>query len=574
MRGYYIAAIGAAAIVASYAEAQTPVSVGIAANGTCEFGICPPSTPLPPAGSIKAPFTATVVVNGDSYEIAGIVQEANSGSNILSGGVAYYVRYTGNAEGTATKQTDQIVIDNYRSFVAQGDQVRLGAGGSGDFSDGLPPGTSASRTELSSSIESFTLGPWSPPQHFSGSRQYAAQVSRDTFNDDVKWTTIFGSGTPVGGYILINTTTPPPSIAAPAYMVWDGWIYSAGPEDRYFRTRLTLTGDKSNGARVFGTWHEEALSDPGVAVDYNVSGTVSDELVRLNVESMRGNPSVGWCSKFEDLGFNRMKTGDLEAVINDSTGIMHWVGSRPVAKCKEQDVDLFNLSSPTGPASAEAFAASVEARTRNDKAAELRFLAKAGELGRADAFYIMAGRYDGPLLTGPQHVLATAAYRKASALGYRPAKHWLGCSQPSLLEAMVSAWERSLTLRQLVGIVGLTEGDALKFTYRPYVYRLDVSDNEFSDKEFSCLPFFKVNAELKPDYRDDTSLRTRVEQLIMREGLISQTYTLDQSGPDTYKMGRQLPMSASISSGAKPQPPEFVEEIKDFFEGAGLNKDP
>jgi hypothetical protein len=356
---------------------------------------------------------------------------------------------------------------------------------------------------------------------------------------------------------------------------WSGWIFSSDTPRANFRTWLVLTSDKNSRGHVSGAWHEEAINNPAISIAYAVSGTVTDDLIRLTVDNVtQQTPGTKWCSSFEDLAFSRIKTGDLKAIVNESEGIIHSLAHLNFARnCGQQVIDLFDLSGPTGPTAANAYAESRAAFERHDVNAAMRFLETAGIQGRAAAFNELGSVYDGESIAGPRHDLAVAAYRKAAAMGYRPAKHLLACLQPKVIEAMIADWKLMFDLAAVAELVGITGGDILKFTYEPFVYRLEVSDNEFSDQEFSCKPFFKVKAEPIEGVADKLHpMRTPAEQVIIGMGMFPQIFTFDLISPDHYRIGRQVYPTGAITPGHyTPPPTAFVAEVFGLFDGAGLH---
>jgi hypothetical protein len=183
-------------------------SIGVAVNGTCEAGSCPPAALAFNSNANLSVDFAVTLTDGDEYVINGAFTGSNDGNG--GGFLAnhdFRVTYEGNAKGGASA-ADTIAVEGDYSFETTLATVLEGRGVIGSFGSTIAASSSASSC-VNGTLA--CLGPFTPPgtfQQFSGAF-YLNSVA-GAFDYDPTWTANFGAGSAVGSYVLWGTTTPAP----------------------------------------------------------------------------------------------------------------------------------------------------------------------------------------------------------------------------------------------------------------------------------------------------------------------------------------------------------------------------
>ena len=197
---------------ASPTQAQTSPDAfyGIAADGVCEAGACPPSAAAPDGTDVSEPFNFTVTLaDTDKFQVAGNYNITNSGCNSTFV-PPYSVQYLGNAlDGNAPSQNDTITIDalaniTYCNLAAVDITYLI----SGSFGGDISP-TSSIQSADSTDLVTVNFGPFSPPEDFSQTVvRDNLPVSDNTIPVDTSISFSFGEGSAVGSYGCLRRSNP------------------------------------------------------------------------------------------------------------------------------------------------------------------------------------------------------------------------------------------------------------------------------------------------------------------------------------------------------------------------------
>jgi uncharacterized protein (TIGR03437 family) len=145
--------------------------------------------------------------DGDQYSVVGIFNTANSSGSSFSLTYDFVITYLGNGSAAAS-QTDLINVDAYSAFQSGLPSGGFGQALSGAFSSNIAAGSLAQMCAFG-----VCVGPIGPPGIFSlTGGAYSLNATNGAFAFDNTFSAQFGSGSPVGSYIVFAS----PLIAAPS----------------------------------------------------------------------------------------------------------------------------------------------------------------------------------------------------------------------------------------------------------------------------------------------------------------------------------------------------------------------
>ena len=193
-------------LAASSAAALRAQSLGAAVDGTCYEGNCAP-TPLPIAGSelLELSFSFTLP-NGDIYFVSGPFSGSSDsiGTTLYENDI-YQMTYEGNTAGaTLPSAADTITVDLYESYATPTTTATYTSDLIGSFSPSVAPNSSASVCWNVTNCFPAAF----PPGSFDTLGTFPNTSMNGAMNFDETYTLFFGSGSPVGSFIVIGRTNP------------------------------------------------------------------------------------------------------------------------------------------------------------------------------------------------------------------------------------------------------------------------------------------------------------------------------------------------------------------------------
>ena len=185
--------------------------IGVAVNGTCEAGSCPPQEfPFSTTDVLSVDSTLTLP-DGDTYLIDGSFTASNNGNgDSVSNSYLFQVTYEGSVTG-GTSAADTVAVEAEFAF-----HTTLGTGNFHENLVGAFAPAIAGSSSASSCVNGVLdcIGPVSPPGSFDlPGVDFTLTSAAGAFTMDLGFTSSFGAGSPVGSYIVYGQTTalPPPT---------------------------------------------------------------------------------------------------------------------------------------------------------------------------------------------------------------------------------------------------------------------------------------------------------------------------------------------------------------------------
>jgi hypothetical protein len=185
--------------------------IGVAVNGTCEAGSCPPQEfPFSTTAALSVDSTVTLP-DGDMYLIDGTFTGTNnSNGDSVTNSYLFQVTYEGNPAG-GESAADTVTVEAEFAF-----QTTLSTGDFHENMVGAFGPTIAASSSASACVNAVLdcIGPVSPPGSFDlPGTDFTLTSTGGAFILDPAFTSNFGAGSPVGSYIVWGQTTalPPPT---------------------------------------------------------------------------------------------------------------------------------------------------------------------------------------------------------------------------------------------------------------------------------------------------------------------------------------------------------------------------
>jgi hypothetical protein len=197
--------------------ADGPPFVGIAVNGTCVAGKCPPADATSPDTSVNTPFAYTLTMNsGDTFQVVGMDMHRNqNGCTAMVAFPSYSVQLIG-GPATTTAQSDTVLLDVRRTLkCAQPGWSQITTAPSGEFSPDIAATSSFAYSFDGSPTLQF--GPYTPPGLFNASPQTTSiPMPQGISRWHGLYTATFGAGSPIGSYIKVAGQSAPGPVFTPA----------------------------------------------------------------------------------------------------------------------------------------------------------------------------------------------------------------------------------------------------------------------------------------------------------------------------------------------------------------------
>lgn len=193
-------------------QAGQPAYMGIAVNGDCHVGECPP-TAHSANSTVNTPVDFTITLaNGDRFHVAGFDRQVNHGCAVEAV-MDVSVQYVGNPTGGAS-DTDNLDLDLYRSFTCTAkDPPTYRFDPSGRFSPNIAPSSSVEFTGRVS--PELHAGPFAAPKAWGIEGFGKVPVSGGAVQWQHTYSLVFGAGSHIGSYILLNQARVPPRVPLP-----------------------------------------------------------------------------------------------------------------------------------------------------------------------------------------------------------------------------------------------------------------------------------------------------------------------------------------------------------------------
>ncbi len=201
----HLLALTTTLFAATHAAAQgigSGTGIGVAANGVCKTGVCPPvASPFSQAYTLPHNYNLAMP-NGDNYQVEGVVQVGGDVGG-CGGTQIFSVTYTGRSGG-GTALGNALTFNYYWNCAHPATLFNVTHPFSTSFSAGVAATTTVTTSVLYNGTQQFpTRGPFSPPNPATASDFRQFNVSGGLFSNTT-YSLNFGAGSAVGSTVWMG----------------------------------------------------------------------------------------------------------------------------------------------------------------------------------------------------------------------------------------------------------------------------------------------------------------------------------------------------------------------------------